>query len=67
VSLGHVLPRRRGAEHGLLLVEWQSHEDHTERFVGSPEFQQWRAVVGPFPRERPSSGTTPDVWMMARC
>ena len=32
----------------LLLVRWQTLADHTEGFRGSPLFQQWRAVIGPF-------------------
>jgi heme-degrading monooxygenase HmoA len=32
----------------LLLVRWERLEDHTEGFRGSPLFQQWRAVIGPF-------------------
>ena len=61
--LGRHLLQSGGVEESstLLLVEWVSLEDHTERFVGSPEFPQWRALVGPFPRELRSSGTTPLV------
>jgi len=37
----------------LLLVEWERLEDHTEGFRGSPEYQQWRALLhhfyDPFP------------------
>jgi heme-degrading monooxygenase HmoA len=32
----------------LLLVEWQRLEDHTEGFRGSPEYQQWRALLHSF-------------------
>jgi heme-degrading monooxygenase HmoA len=32
----------------LLLVRWQTLEAHTEGFRGSPLFQQWRGVIGPF-------------------
>jgi heme-degrading monooxygenase HmoA len=32
----------------LLLVRWETLEAHTEGFRGSPLFQQWRAVIGPF-------------------
>ena len=32
----------------LLLVRWDTLEAHTEGFRGSPLFQQWRAVIGPF-------------------
>lgn len=37
----------------LLLVEWDTLADHTEGFRGSPEYQQWRALLhhfyDPFP------------------
>jgi heme-degrading monooxygenase HmoA len=37
----------------LLLVEWDTLTDHTEGFRGSPEYQQWRALLhhfyDPFP------------------
>lgn len=37
----------------LLLVEWEALEDHTVGFRGSPEYQQWRALLhhfyDPFP------------------
>ena len=29
----------------LLLVEWDRLEDHTEGFVGSPDFQVWRGLL----------------------
>jgi heme-degrading monooxygenase HmoA len=32
----------------LLLVEWETLEDHTEGFRESPLFTDWRALVGPF-------------------
>jgi heme-degrading monooxygenase HmoA len=32
----------------LLLVEWDSLEDHTVGFRGSPEYQQWRALLHSF-------------------
>ena len=32
----------------LLLVEWETLEDHTEGFRGSPEYQQWRALLHRF-------------------
>ena len=32
----------------LLLVEWERLEDHTEGFRGSPEYQQWRAILHDF-------------------
>lgn len=37
----------------LLLVSWTRLEDHTEGFRGSPEYQEWRALLhrfyDPFP------------------
>jgi len=37
----------------LLLVEWDSIEDHTEGFRGSPQYDEWRALLhrfyDPFP------------------
>lgn len=32
----------------LLLVEWDTLEDHTVGFRGSPEYQQWRALLHRF-------------------
>jgi heme-degrading monooxygenase HmoA len=32
----------------LLLVQWQSVEHHMMGFRGSPQFQRWRALLGPF-------------------
>jgi len=32
----------------LLLVEWDSLEDHTVGFRGSPAFAEWRSHIGPF-------------------
>jgi heme-degrading monooxygenase HmoA len=32
----------------LLLVEWETLEDHTAGFRGSPEYQQWRALLHHF-------------------
>ena len=40
----------------LLLVEWDSLEDHTVGFRGSPEYQEWRRLLhsfyDPFPEVR---------------
>ena len=37
----------------ILLVHWERLEDHTEGFRGSPEYQQWKALLhhfyDPFP------------------
>ena len=32
----------------LLLVEWESLEDHTEGFRGSPEYEEWRSLLHHF-------------------
>jgi heme-degrading monooxygenase HmoA len=32
----------------LLLVEWQTLEDHTVGFRESPAFTAWRALLGPY-------------------
>ena len=35
-------------ERYLLQISWDTLEDHTVHFRGSPAFAQWRAIVGPF-------------------
>ena len=35
-------------EHYLLMIFWDTLEDHTVAFRGGPLFAQWRAIVGPF-------------------
>jgi heme-degrading monooxygenase HmoA len=37
----------------LLLVEWDSLEDHLDGFRRSPDFELWRSLVGPFWVELP--------------
>ena len=32
----------------LLLLEWDTLEDHTEGFRGSAAFTEWRRLLGPF-------------------
>lgn len=32
----------------LLLIRWETLENHTVDFRGSDAFAQWRAIVGPF-------------------
>ena len=32
----------------LLMIYWNTLEDHTVGFRGSPAFAEWRAIVGPF-------------------
>ncbi|MDE2253352.1 MAG: antibiotic biosynthesis monooxygenase [Betaproteobacteria bacterium] len=40
-------------ERYLLMISWDTLEDHTVVFRGSPAFAQWRAIVGPFFAEPP--------------
>jgi heme-degrading monooxygenase HmoA len=52
--LGHELHRCLEApDRYLLLVRWQTLEDHTIGFRGSPEYQRWTALLhhfyDPFP------------------
>ena len=35
-------------ERYLLMIFWETLEDHTVGFRGGPLFAQWRAIVGPF-------------------
>lgn len=35
-------------ERYLLLIRWQTLEDHTVAFRQGPLFSEWRAIVGPF-------------------
>jgi len=35
-------------ERYLLMIFWDTLEDHTEGFRQGPLFAQWRAIVGPF-------------------
>jgi heme-degrading monooxygenase HmoA len=32
----------------ILMIYWDTVENHTQDFRGSPAFQDWRAIVGPF-------------------
>jgi len=36
------------AERYLLMIEWETLEDHTVGFRQGPLFAQWRALVGPY-------------------
>lgn len=41
----------KGVEHPeryLLMIFWDTLEDHTVHFRQSPAFAEWRAIVGPF-------------------
>ena len=35
-------------ERYVLQIEWDTLENHTVDFRGSPAFAEWRAIVGPF-------------------
>ena len=35
-------------ERYVLMIEWETLENHTVDFRGSPAFQEWRAIVGPY-------------------
>ena len=35
-------------ERYVLLIFWETLEDHTVAFRGGPLFAEWRAIVGPF-------------------
>jgi len=35
-------------ERFVLMIYWETLEDHTVGFRQSPAFQEWRAIVGPF-------------------
>ncbi len=37
----------------LLLVEWETLEDHTVGFRESPAFAEWRSLIGPFFESQP--------------
>lgn len=36
------------ADHYLLLVKWQTRDDHMVGFRESPSFAEWRRLIGPF-------------------
>jgi heme-degrading monooxygenase HmoA len=36
------------AERYVLMIYWQTLENHTVDFRESPAFQEWRSIVGPF-------------------
>lgn len=38
----------------VLMIYWETLENHTVDFRGSPAFQEWRAVVGPYFAQPPS-------------
>jgi heme-degrading monooxygenase HmoA len=41
-------------ERYVLMISWETLENHTIDFRQSPDFQQWRAIVGPFFATPPS-------------
>ncbi len=47
--VSHELSRCIEADHRyLLLVRWQTLEDHTRGFRGSPDYQRWKALLHHF-------------------
>lgn len=42
----------------VLVVQWDTVEDHMVHFRESPDFQEWRALVGPFFEKPPVVGHT---------
>ncbi|HYP82711.1 antibiotic biosynthesis monooxygenase family protein [Variovorax sp.] len=38
----------------LLMIWWNTLEDHTVRFRGSPAYPQWRRLIDPHIRPQPS-------------
>lgn len=47
--ISHTLHRGiENPERYLLHIVWQTLENHTVDFRGSPAFAEWRALVGPF-------------------
>ncbi len=35
-------------ERFVLMIDWETLEDHTVAFRGGPLFAEWRAIVGPY-------------------
>ncbi len=61
---GHQLQRALSdPHHYLLLVNWQRLEDHTQGFRGSPQYQEWKALLhhfyDPFPTVQHFEGVLP--------
>lgn len=47
--IGHELQRSVDtADHYLLLVKWQTRDDHMIGFRESPLFVEWRRLIGPY-------------------
>ena len=58
--ISHELQRcLENASRYLLLVKWETLEDHTEGFRGSPQYQEWRRLLHHFYDPSPPSSTTP--------
>jgi heme-degrading monooxygenase HmoA len=41
-------------ERYILMIFWETLEDHTVHFRGGPLFAEWRAIVGPFFAQPPA-------------
>ncbi|CAN7799496.1 antibiotic biosynthesis monooxygenase [Paraburkholderia hospita] len=50
VELHRIIER---PNHYVLIVQWNSVEDHTIRFRQSDDFQEWRRLVGPYFQKPP--------------
>ena len=64
--LGHELQRCVEDDHQyVLLVRWNTLQDHTVGFRGSPEYQQWRTLLhhfyDPFPTVLHYNAVTPSL------
>jgi len=47
--MGHKVQKGiESPERYILMIYWATLENHTVDFRGSPAFQDWRAIVGPF-------------------
>ena len=63
---GHELQHCLEDDHQyVLLVRWASLQDHTEGFRGSPQYQEWRALLhhfyDPFPTVLHDRTVTPSL------
>jgi heme-degrading monooxygenase HmoA len=45
-------------DHYVLMVQWETLDDHMVHFRGSEDFQTWRSLVGPYFAQPPVVGHT---------
>ena len=51
---GHkIMSSQENKERVVLMVNWATLEDHTVGFRQSPDFTNWRAIIGPFFKSPP--------------